>query len=104
MLPLQILVSPNFPSSYPGGLECLHTITAQSGRVITLEVEATNGLTGLPVHTMARKGMAAWKAELDALPAPGNVSRPGNALVTGRSSDCGCPAMRTRVPTAWSPF
>lgn len=38
---------------------------------ITLEVEATNALTALVVDLTARRGMAAWKAELDTLPAPG---------------------------------
>ena len=43
---------------------------------ITLTVEATNALTGLPVYATARRGMAAWKAELDRLPAVGAPSEP----------------------------
>lgn len=35
----QILTSPGYPQSYPGGLECLYTISAQPGRIITLEIE-----------------------------------------------------------------
>ena len=35
----QIMVSPNYPDNYPGGLECLHTITAPKGKIITLEIE-----------------------------------------------------------------
>ncbi len=37
----QTLTSQNYPRSYPGGLECLHTITAAGGQgsVITLEIE-----------------------------------------------------------------
>ena len=38
----QILASPNYPRPYPGGLECLHVIRAQSGSpgaVVTLEVQ-----------------------------------------------------------------
>lgn len=35
----QPLTSPGYPSNYPGGLECLYTITAQDGRIITLEVQ-----------------------------------------------------------------
>lgn len=34
----QILTSPGYPQNYPGGLECLYTISAQPGRIITLEV------------------------------------------------------------------
>lgn len=34
----QTLTSPGYPQNYPGGLECLYTITAQPGRIITLEV------------------------------------------------------------------
>lgn len=34
----QSLTSPGYPNNYPGGLECLYTITAQTGRIITLEV------------------------------------------------------------------
>ena len=35
----QYMNSPNYPREYPGGLECLHTITAAQGNIITLEVE-----------------------------------------------------------------
>lgn len=35
----QIIASPNYPKEYPGGLECLHTISAPQGKVITLEIE-----------------------------------------------------------------
>lgn len=35
----QLLTSPGYPNNYPGGLECLYTITAQAGRIITLEVK-----------------------------------------------------------------
>ena len=35
----QVMVSPNYPENYPGGLECLHTITAGKGKIITLEIE-----------------------------------------------------------------
>lgn len=34
----QVLTSPGYPDQYPGGLECLYIIHAQSGRIITLEV------------------------------------------------------------------
>ncbi|XP_050541159.1 sushi, von Willebrand factor type A, EGF and pentraxin domain-containing protein 1 [Daktulosphaira vitifoliae] len=36
----QTLTSPGFPNNYPGGLECLYMITAQVGRIITLEIES----------------------------------------------------------------
>ncbi|XP_072154980.1 uncharacterized protein uif isoform X2 [Bemisia tabaci] len=35
----QVLTSPGYPNNYPGGLECLYTIVAQPGRVITLEID-----------------------------------------------------------------
>ncbi|XP_071439306.1 uncharacterized protein uif isoform X2 [Hetaerina americana] len=35
----QLLTSPGYPQNYPGGLECLYIITAQVGRIMTLEVE-----------------------------------------------------------------
>lgn len=35
----QILTSPGFPKTYPGGLECLYIIEAQSGKIISLEVQ-----------------------------------------------------------------
>ena len=36
----QFIESPNYPiDTYPGGLECLHTITASKGKIITLEIE-----------------------------------------------------------------
>nr|CAD7258136.1 unnamed protein product [Timema shepardi] len=35
----QVLSSPGYPQDYPGGLECLYIISAQTGRIITLEVE-----------------------------------------------------------------
>ena len=35
----QVMVSPNYPENYPGGLECLHTITTAKGKIITLEIE-----------------------------------------------------------------
>ncbi|XP_054265760.1 uncharacterized protein LOC128988471 [Macrosteles quadrilineatus] len=35
----QILKSPGYPQHYPGGLECLYILTAQQGRIITLEVQ-----------------------------------------------------------------
>lgn len=35
----QVLMSPGYPDQYPGGLECLYIIQAQSGRIITLEVD-----------------------------------------------------------------
>lgn len=38
----QILTSPGYPKTYPGGLECLYIIKAQNGRVISLEVEDLN--------------------------------------------------------------
>lgn len=31
--------SPNYPGEYPGGLECLYTISASQGKVITLEIK-----------------------------------------------------------------
>lgn len=34
----QDLKSPGYPKNYPGGLECLYILTAQQGRIITLEV------------------------------------------------------------------
>lgn len=34
----QTLTSPGYPQNYPGGLECLYTIIAQPGQIITLEV------------------------------------------------------------------
>ncbi|KAK9718535.1 CUB domain [Popillia japonica] len=35
----QVLTSPGYPDQYPGGLECLYIIQAQSGRIITLEID-----------------------------------------------------------------
>lgn len=35
----QILTSPNYPKQYAGGLECLYIIEAQSGKIISLEVQ-----------------------------------------------------------------
>ena len=36
----QVIDSPNYPNvPYPGGLECLHTISAPKGKIITLEIE-----------------------------------------------------------------
>ena len=36
----QVIESPNYPHDpYPGGLECLHTISAPKGKIITLEIE-----------------------------------------------------------------
>lgn len=35
----QELVSPGYPQSYPGGLECLFVITAPIGKVVTLVIE-----------------------------------------------------------------
>ncbi|XP_063243609.1 sushi, von Willebrand factor type A, EGF and pentraxin domain-containing protein 1 isoform X2 [Bacillus rossius redtenbacheri] len=35
----QMLTSPGYPQDYPGGLECLYIITAQIGRIITLQIE-----------------------------------------------------------------
>ena len=36
----QIIESPNYPlDPYPGGLECLHTISASKGKIITLEID-----------------------------------------------------------------
>ena len=35
----QTMVSPNYPENYPGGLECLHTITTSKGKIITLEIQ-----------------------------------------------------------------
>ncbi|UYV83192.1 clec-78 [Cordylochernes scorpioides] len=34
----QLLTSPMYPQTYPGGLECLHLITAPPGKIVTLEV------------------------------------------------------------------
>lgn len=34
----QVLTSPGYPNNYPGGLECLYILTAQIGRIMTLEV------------------------------------------------------------------
>jgi CUB domain len=34
----QDLSSPGYPANYPGGLECLYIITAQPGKIITLDV------------------------------------------------------------------
>ena len=35
-----VIESPNYPlDPYPGGLECLHTISASKGKVITLEID-----------------------------------------------------------------
>lgn len=34
----QVMTSYNYPLFYPGGLECLHLIKTQKGRVITLEI------------------------------------------------------------------
>ncbi|XP_052128948.1 sushi, von Willebrand factor type A, EGF and pentraxin domain-containing protein 1 [Frankliniella occidentalis] len=36
----QTLTSPGFPNNYPGGLECLYILTAQIGRIMTLEIES----------------------------------------------------------------
>ncbi|KAG8295757.1 calcium ion binding [Homalodisca vitripennis] len=35
----QTLKSPGYPQNYPGGLECLYILTAQQGRIITLEIQ-----------------------------------------------------------------
>ena len=35
----QVLASPNYPNPYPGGLECLYTVSAPQGSIITLEIE-----------------------------------------------------------------
>ncbi|XP_040577922.1 uncharacterized protein uif [Lepeophtheirus salmonis] len=35
----KIFTSPNYPNEYPGGLECLYTISASKKKVITLEIE-----------------------------------------------------------------
>lgn len=35
----QYLTSPSYPQNYPGGLECLYIITAQIGRIISLEIQ-----------------------------------------------------------------
>lgn len=35
----QVLTSPGYPHSYPGGLECLYVLVAAPGRIITLEIE-----------------------------------------------------------------
>lgn len=35
----QILTSPGYPQNYPGGLECLYIIQAQTGRIISLEIQ-----------------------------------------------------------------
>ena len=36
----QVIESPNYPRDpYPGGLECLNTITAPKGKIITLEIK-----------------------------------------------------------------
>lgn len=35
----QDMKSPNYPGEYPGGLECLYTISASQGKVITLEIK-----------------------------------------------------------------
>ncbi|XP_075226178.1 sushi, von Willebrand factor type A, EGF and pentraxin domain-containing protein uif [Lycorma delicatula] len=35
----QSLISPGYPRNYPGGLECLYIITAQLGRIISLEIQ-----------------------------------------------------------------
>lgn len=34
----QVITSPFYPESYPGGLECVHIITAPQGKMITLEI------------------------------------------------------------------
>ncbi|XP_058454733.1 uncharacterized protein LOC131432461 isoform X2 [Malaya genurostris] len=38
----QLLNSPGYPKSYPGGLECLYVIKAQSGRLVSLEIQDLN--------------------------------------------------------------
>lgn len=35
----QILTSPRYPKTYPGGLECLYIIEAMPGRIISLEIQ-----------------------------------------------------------------
>ncbi|ODN06404.1 Fibropellin-1 [Orchesella cincta] len=35
----QVLTSPGYPNSYPGGLECVYVISAPTGKLITLKVE-----------------------------------------------------------------
>lgn len=35
----QILTSPNYPNNYPGGIECLYTIKAEPGKVISIEIQ-----------------------------------------------------------------
>lgn len=35
----QILTSPGYPKTYPGGLECLTIIEAQAGKIISLEIQ-----------------------------------------------------------------
>ncbi|XP_055387901.1 uncharacterized protein LOC129616312 isoform X2 [Condylostylus longicornis] len=35
----QVLTSPGYPKQYPGGLECLYIIKAQTGRIISIEIQ-----------------------------------------------------------------
>lgn len=35
----QVLTSPGYPDQYPGGLECLYILHAQSGKIITLQID-----------------------------------------------------------------
>lgn len=35
----QILTSPNYPNNYPGGIECLYIISAEPGKVISIEIQ-----------------------------------------------------------------
>jgi hypothetical protein len=68
----QVLVSPGYPNSYPGGLECVYVINAPSGKLITLKVEDF-GLTSPRDSLLIRDG--------------DTPSSPKLALLTGSASE-----------------
>lgn len=68
----QVLVSPGYPNSYPGGLECVYVINAPAGKLITLKVEDF-GLTSPRDSLLIRDG--------------DSPSSPKLALLTGSASE-----------------
>jgi hypothetical protein len=68
----QVLTSPGYPNSYPGGLECVYVINAPSGKLITLKVEDF-GLTSPRDSLLIRDGDGPASSKL--------------ALLTGKAKD-----------------
>ena len=49
---IQVLASPNYPEPYPGGLECVYTITTTPGKIVTLEVNPEINVHALSSRTL----------------------------------------------------